>query len=197
MKLAVISPDKLKDADKFQEKILNPEYKRRYRPFSYIRKHFLKNPELFVGAYQNRKIIGIVFGYVKKGNVLLGEMAIDEKYRRRGVGSKLLNFFESQVIKIGKTKIINGARENAQNFYFNRGYKPVLFLQIKHSKLPKNYCSICKYKIIKETNYLDAKRLFFEVKKPSNALKNRLIKIFHAYDGIYLFEKELIKQNKE
>ena len=154
----------------------------------------MRCPELFIAAYQKNKIIGVVFGYVKKNNALLGEMAIDKKYRNKGVGSKLLDLFEKQVIKISKRKILLGAREEAEFFYIRRKYKPVLFLQIRYNMLPKNYSSMSKYRLIKETNYTDAKRLFFEVEKPSKYLKKRLISLFHAYNGIYLFEKELKKQ---
>jgi len=186
-----ISPDELKAADEFQQKILNPKNEKRYRPFSYIKRQYGICPELFVGVYKNNKIIGIAFGYVKKSNVLLGELAIDQKFRKMGIGSKLLVFFENRAARIGKEKIVTGALEEAEAFYLRKGYKPILFLQIKYSQLPQNYTSISEFKIIKETNYVDAKRLFFEVKEPSKQLKVRLINLFHAYDGIYLFEKKL------
>jgi len=191
MKLKIIPKKMLKEADEFQQKILNPKNKKRHRTFGYIKKNYSKKHELFVGVYDNKRLIGIIFGYIKRNNVLLGEMAIDEKYRGLGLGSKLLNFFEKQIIKIDKNKIILGARKNVEKFYMKRGYKPILFLQIRHSDVPLNYKSLSKYKIIKETNYSDAKRLLFEVKYVSNVLKNKLAKLFHAYNAIYLFEKSL------
>ncbi|MBM3230643.1 GNAT family N-acetyltransferase [Candidatus Pacearchaeota archaeon] len=191
MQIKTISSNELKKADEFQQKILNPENKARYRTFGYIKRNYLKNPSLFVGIYDNSHLAGLIFGYVKRENVLLGEMAIDKEYRNRGLGSKLLSFFEGQVLKINKKKIILGARENAERFYLKKGYKPILFLQIKNSDVPKNYKKLTNYRIIKETNYKDAKRISFEVKQVSDYLKNKLVKIFHAYDGIYLFEKNL------
>ena len=191
MELKTIHKKKLKEADEFQQKILNPQNKKRYRTFGYVKKNYLTKPELFVGAYDNNKLIGIIFGYIKRDNVLLGEMAIDENYRGIGLGSKLLDFFEKQAIRTGKNKITLGALDNAEKFYMKRGYKPILFLQIRNSDVPLNYKSLSKYKIIKETNYSDAKRLFFKAKYPSNTLKNKLAKLFHAYNAIYLFKKSL------
>lgn len=191
MKLKVIPKSQLLEADDFQQTILNPESKKRYRTFAYIKKAYQKNPNLFVGAFDGKKLAGITFGFVKRKNVLLGEMAIDKDYRNLGLGTRLLDFFEKQVIKLQKNKIVLGARENAEKFYLKKGYKPILFLQIKHSEVPKNYKSLSKNKIRRETNYSDAKRLFIEVKYPSDILKRRLIKTFHAYNGIYLFEKTL------
>lgn len=191
MEIKIIPKKELKEADELQQKILKPKNKRRYRTFGYIEKNYSKTSKLFIGAYDNNKLVGIAFGYIKRNKILLGEMAIDENYRGAGLGTKLLDFFEKQVIRVGKNKIILGVRESAEKFYMKRGYKPILFLQIRYPDVPGNYRSLSKHKIIKETNYRDAKRLFFEVKYPSNILKNKLTKIFHAYNGIYLFEKSL------
>jgi len=191
MNIKLIPKNQLLMADEFQERILNPKNKKRYRTFADIKKCYLKNPSLFVSAFDKTQIIGIVFGYVKRKNVLLGEMAIDKNYLGLGLGSTLLDFFEKQVVKLRKNKIVLGSRENAEGFYLKRGYNPILFLQIRHSDVPNNYELLTKHKIQKETNYSDAKRLFIKVKHPSDILKRKLIKIFCAYNGIYLFEKTL------
>lgn len=196
MKYKVIPASKLKMADEFQQGILNPKKRRGYRSFAYIQRQYKICPKLFVAVYKNGKLIGILFGYVKRSTVLIGEMAIAKKYRKMGIGSRLLLFFENQAIKMGKRKIILGAREGAEYFYLKKEYKPVLFLQIKHNQVPRNYISLSKCKILKETNYIDAKRLFIEVKKTSKSLKKELMKLFHAYNGIYLFEKFMIEAKK-
>lgn len=190
MIIRTFTRDELIKADEFQQKILNPENKRRYRTFGYIKKQFERSPELFVGAFEESQIIGIAFGYIKKKNVLLGEFAINPEFRNKGIGTKLLEFFEKRAKEAGKEKVITGALEKAEGFYFKNGYKPILFLQIKYWQVPKNYTSISKFKIKKETNYIDAKRLFLEVTEPSKILKMKMIKLFNAYSGIYLFEKD-------
>ena len=57
-----ISKKEIKDADLFQQSVLNPNKHKRFRPFSVVYKNFLRKPSLFIGAYDKNKIIGIVFG---------------------------------------------------------------------------------------------------------------------------------------
>ena len=57
-----------------QQSVLNPEKKKRYRSFSYVKKQYAKNPGLFIGCYDHSRLVGIIFGYVKKDTLLLGEV---------------------------------------------------------------------------------------------------------------------------
>ena len=74
MQIKRISPNELVEADKFQIGILQPN-RRRVRSFSYIKRQYKKHPSLFIACY-NPSIVGIVFGFVKREKVLLGELAI-------------------------------------------------------------------------------------------------------------------------
>ena len=185
----ILSKD-LKKADKFKQAILNPENKRRYRPWSTVYKNHKREPSLFIGAYDKDKLIGIIFGYIKKSKILIGEMAVSEKYRNKGIGSKLINFFEKQVKKLNKKEIVLGSWESAEKFYLKQGYKPQLFIQIPHDKVPKDYKKM-GYDIIKETNYKDAKKLTIRVNKLDDKLKQKAKKNFNTDDVIYLFRKEV------
>ena len=51
----------LKKADFFQNSILNPSKRKRYRPYSTILKNYKREPSLFIAAYDKNKIIGVVF----------------------------------------------------------------------------------------------------------------------------------------
>jgi len=185
----ILSKD-LKKADKFKQAILNPENKRRYRPWSTIYKNHKREPSLFIGAYDKDKLIGIVFGYIKKNKILIGEMAVSEKYRSKGIGSKLITHFEKQSKKLNKKYIELGALGPAEKFYLKQGYQPLLFVQIPHNKVPKHYKKI-GFDIIRETNYKNAKKLTIIIDKLDDKLKLKAKKKFNTDDVIYLFRKKL------
>jgi GNAT superfamily N-acetyltransferase len=190
MEIRNIKLKELKKADDFQQSILNPNKRKRYRPWSTIYNNYKRESSLFVGAFDKNKIKGIVFGYIKKNKILLGEMAVSNKYQGKNIGKKLINKFETNAKKLNKNYIELGAWGSAEKFYLKLNYYPILFLQTFHNKIPKNYKKL-KYNIIKETNYLDAKRLFIKVDKLSKKLKQKAEKDFKAYNAIYLFRKEL------
>ncbi|MBU2638986.1 MAG: GNAT family N-acetyltransferase [Nanoarchaeota archaeon] len=188
MQIKRILPSGLLEADKFQISILRPN-RRRVRSFSYIKRQYKKHPSLFIACY-NPSIVGIVFGFVKRDNVLLGEIAVKKQMRRKGIGRKLVNALVKEAKKLGKKEVCLGAQPAAENFYLKCGFMPVLFAQIKHNKVPKDYLHK-GFEIEKETNYKDAKRLFIRVKKYDPKLKDRVKKAFNAYDVIFLFVKKL------
>jgi hypothetical protein len=51
-------------------------------------------------------------------------------YRGRGIGSKLLTQLEIKAKEIGQSKILLGARKEAEDFYLKNGYQPKLFIQV-------------------------------------------------------------------
>jgi len=188
MKIREIKLKELKKADNFQESILNPEKKKRYRPYHKIQKYYHREPSLFIGAFNKDEIIGVVFGRVIKNMILLCEMAISKEHQGKGIGKKILKKFEENSKKLKKKYIQLGSRESAEKFYLKEGYEPLIFVQIYHDKVLKNYKKL-GYNIIKETNYIDSKRLFIKIDKYDSKIKEKIKKDFNAYDVIYLFKK--------
>ena len=188
MQIKQILPAELAEADRFQISILQPN-RRRVRNFSYIKRQYKKHPSLFIACY-NSSIVGIVFGFVKRDKVLLGELAVKKELRGKGIGLKLVQCLAKEAKELGKKEICLGAQPDAEKFYLKAGFKPVLFAQIKHSKVPKGYLHK-GFEIEKETNYKDAKRLYIHVRKYDAKLKQKAKKAFNAYDVIYLFVKKL------
>jgi GNAT superfamily N-acetyltransferase len=189
MQIIIIPKKDLKLTDNFQQKILNPNHKKRYRSFGYIKKNYNREPSLFIGAYDKNKIVGIIFGYIKKNKILIGEMAVLEKYRSKKIGTQLLSFFEKQAKKLNKDYIELGAWGSAEKFYLKNNYKPLIFVQIYHKDVSKNYKDF-GYEIISETNYKDAKKLKIR-SEYDPFLKEKIKKKFNAFDVIYLFRKEI------
>jgi ribosomal protein S18 acetylase RimI-like enzyme len=70
-------------------------------------------------------------------------MAVDEKYKKNGIGSAIIDALEKQAALLGAKKIVLNARENAIGFYQKKGYSIAgpahsLFGVIKHFKMEKN-----------------------------------------------------------
>lgn len=189
--IRTIQKHELKAADEFQNDILNPQRKKRYRTYGYVTEQHSRLPELFLGAHNGNKLVGVLFGYVKRNIVLLGEMAVHANYQKQGIGRKLIVELERRVLRLKKRKIVLGAREGTEKFYLKLGYTPLVFVQIRHKKVPSDYLNK-GFKIVRETNYKDAKRLtILTSKKVSMALLETIKQKFNAYDVIYLFEKEI------
>jgi len=83
---------------------------------------------LYVGCYKQQELIGIAYGFVKKNAVILSGIAVKHEYWKKGIGTKLLSFFEKQAKKTEKKKISIGAANspiNVVGFYEKSGYKVV------------------------------------------------------------------------
>ena len=92
---------------------------------------FQKDPRYIVIAKENNKIIGAVLSSDENEDTLLiGELAVDEKYRKAGIGTKLIQQLEQNAVKLNKKEISLGAQEPAESFYLKLGYSPSLFIQL-------------------------------------------------------------------
>ncbi|MBW1933663.1 MAG: GNAT family N-acetyltransferase [Deltaproteobacteria bacterium] len=69
-------------------------------------------------------------------------MAVDERYRRKGIGTMMLKELEGRAREKGARYVVLNARENAVDFYRKNGYTVVektytLFNSINHFKMRK------------------------------------------------------------
>lgn len=92
---------------------------------------FKKDPKYIVIAKDGDKIIGAILSSDENEDTLLiGELAVDKKYRKAGVGTSLVKQLEQNAIKLNKKTISLGAQEPSENFYLKMGYTPRLFIQL-------------------------------------------------------------------
>jgi len=77
---------------------------------------------------KNGKNIGNIDITISKGDPIITEMLIDEKYRKKGYGSLLLSNTEEELIKLGANSIILNLWSldrcffNYSRFYSKKGY---------------------------------------------------------------------------
>lgn len=82
-------------------------------------------------------------GRLHKENDEIGhvrQMAVEERYRRKGIGSMILEELHSHARRLGLKKIVMDARDVALDFYRNAGYETmgegfVLLGSIPHHKM--------------------------------------------------------------
>ena len=71
-------------------------------------------------------------------------MAVEKEMRNRGIGKALLDYLEERARQIGIRVIELNARQQCIGFYLKQGYiitgpGPVLFGEIKHQKMQKQF----------------------------------------------------------
>ena len=76
------------------------------------------------------------------GDALIGRMAVDAQWRRKGVGGEILKFLEDSARKQGLTRSVLHAQEYVKSFYAAHGYQQhgdtFLEVDIPHVEMRKD-----------------------------------------------------------
>ena len=103
----------------------------------------MEEKSIHIMACDNDKIVGVArLHFNSKEEAQIRYMAVDENYRRKGIGSMLLKKLEEIAKQKNAKHIVLNARENAVEFYRKNGYVVmektyVLFGEIQHYKMMK------------------------------------------------------------
>ncbi|MEX2738998.1 MAG: GNAT family N-acetyltransferase [Candidatus Wukongarchaeota archaeon] len=139
-------------------KICEPQTKQEFKKYYELRWKILRKPwkqpkgsekderekeATHIMACIDSKIVGVGrlhFNTEKEAQIRY--MAIEEEYRRKGVGSLILKELEKRAKEKGAEHIVLNAREKAVKFYKKHDYKTVkrtytLFESINHWKMQK------------------------------------------------------------
>lgn len=163
------------------------------RSYGYEKKKWSKRPSLVIACYDKQKLIGICTGFKRKGFIILGSIAVEGKYQRKGIGSKMLRFFEKEARKLGeRTLSVASAEGYVERFYLMNKFKPSsLLVRIRRNKVPKNY-NERGFDIVKERGNQHVKILYIDITKKYNPkLKNIIKRKYNAYEVLYILEKKL------
>ncbi|MEK6859414.1 MAG: GNAT family N-acetyltransferase [Nanoarchaeota archaeon] len=112
-------------------KLLDRELKIRVRTNKFLFEKFKEFGELFIGVFLDNEIIGLVCGFPREDYVLMSEIAVDERFQKRGFGKRLVKAFEQKALKFGG-KINVGAMDNVIEFYKSLDYHPFLLIQFNN-----------------------------------------------------------------
>ena len=140
-------------------KIVSPQTKIQYENYYFFRWELLRKPldkeigtekDMMEDNSVHRMIIDnndnvIAVGRLHHNNSNESQIryfAVDENFRRQGIGSYLMEDLEGIAKKAKRVEIILNARENAVNFYKSLDYKIiqksyVLFDKIQHYEMKK------------------------------------------------------------
>lgn len=78
-------------------------------PKSKFENRYKHNPDEFIVAEFNNKVIGYVIGQIRNDKASIGSVAVDPKFRREGTGYQLLTFilnhFREKKVKLVKAEV--------------------------------------------------------------------------------------------
>jgi GNAT superfamily N-acetyltransferase len=97
---------------------------------------FTEYSSLFIGCFESRRLIGAVVGWLDNGIIAVKAIAVDENYRRRGIGRSLLEAFDQAVCDLGRDNYFLGARWDAVPFYSSCGLVCFANAQVKPESIP-------------------------------------------------------------
>ncbi len=104
----------------------------------------LEDKSIHLMACSGPTVIGVARAHFNSANeAQIRYMAVEDQYRGRGVGTKLLAELEKRIRKKGANVITLNARETAVGFYEDHDYQFVakahtLYDSIEHFKMAKN-----------------------------------------------------------
>jgi GNAT superfamily N-acetyltransferase len=187
MKIKLLSE---KDFDKFYKVV--KDYTKEDVNYSKLKRIYGKHPSLFIACYDKSELIGEAFGFIKKEDVVLESIAVIAPYWRKGLGSRIIKFFEKQAKNAGKRKIKvgSGPDTKTEDFYVKNGYKPVyLSIRVHEKKLQKTLER--KYEAVRGESKGEILELLIKTSEYNPKIREELKKEFKAKEVIYLFEKSL------
>ena len=154
------------------------------------------NSGIFLTAKdKNDRIIGIKLAYVDNDTCIGRGIAIEEKYRRLGIGKSLVERFEEELKKYSHVKkyVFASSTKEGIPFHIRLGYKPTILLQSKDKDLLEKID--LKDFTITQNSYNETYKVYQIYIKPNIELDlEYLSELKSKYPDIniqYLYEKNL------
>ena len=99
--------------------------------------------DVHIGAFINKQLVGVlILTKLNDTDVKMRQVAVDETYRSRKTGSKMVDFAEEYSKNMGYATMVLNARKTAVPFYEKLEYEKMgdefLEINIPHYKMIKN-----------------------------------------------------------
>ncbi len=151
-----------------------------------------RRPKWLRGAYLRDDLVGICCGTERPaGAVVLDSIAVLVEYWRNGIGSRLIQDFESRVFADGITKISLGSAPDqpTEAFYMKNGYRATHVML----RVPRDAERAWGDRGLPEPNKIveegDEVRLSIPIEGYSPKKRDELKSAFAAREAIFIFEK--------
>lgn len=194
MSISIVSPNsktEVQDAYKFVKNILKFS-EDHPRSLDFYINIFQKDPRYVVIAKDGNEVIGAVLSSDENEDTLLiGELAVNEKYRKLGIGTKLIQQLEQNAIEIGKKEITLGAQGPAENFYLKMGYTPRLFIQLTGNNRIDEIKKYIPNKVVWENTGDGFSKVIVETNGVDKQLQKNISEKTGAHTQ-YLFSKRIV-----
>ena len=100
---------------------------------AYFKKAYKEYPNDFLVAKLSGRVTGYILGYAKSNKSgLIKTLAVNKRYRRQGIGRKLVNFTVQRLKQKGLKKIVLHIRkenQTANSFYKKVGFRTVKIIK--------------------------------------------------------------------
>ena len=135
----IIRPLKEDELDNTRQLCIKTFREDRYT-MSVMQEKHQRHPSLFIGYFDEKELGGTVFGwpdYPEYPDILVVKaIIVNETYRRKGIGIRLLKEFEKTAKTEGFLSIVLGAEWEAVPFYISYGLECFANIQITLDEIP-------------------------------------------------------------
>ncbi|UYP48820.1 hypothetical protein NEF87_005105 [Candidatus Lokiarchaeum ossiferum] len=156
------------------------------------------HPSLLMVAKNQDQIIGCTFSSKNqfkpeaKDELLIGEVCVHPNFQGQNIGRTLLMKVEKNAKKIGFKKLILGAKEGVESFYFKCEFVANLHIQIENDHCLEELKNLnSKYEIIDEEVKEGWTRVLIKTKQLDRQLENSYKKKSPKIYLNYVFTKEI------
>lgn len=129
----VASPQELAEAIAMALRIFPGLHQRTGRGPDYYPRRLAEEADLQVVAVVEGRVVGVALGSLSPDGaaVVVGEVAVESGYERRGVGRAMLGEVEARAAARGVCRLVLGADEDAAGFYLACGWAATLQVTIR------------------------------------------------------------------
>ncbi len=129
--------------------------------------------DLMLWAESGGEVVGLVFGRPEgQKSVTVGPVAVDARYRKRGIARELMLLLEKRALGHGIHHLGLGAAESAEGFYQKLSYTGTLLIQSEQHSIGELLSLNTKYRV-RATGVYDGKinQIYLELPAPDRGLQ--------------------------